>query len=211
MIRLLSLIWIVVMAFIAPAFGQSTNRPTPAPGNPAGMPAGTAESGAGVPAARQTNQADRTFVNAAAIGGLGEVDFGKLAAQNGASRAVKEFAQRMVRDHGAANDRLAALAKADGITLPDKLDEEHRNMRAQLEQLSGARFDQTYIRGQITDHQTTAQLFEYEIGSGQNTDLKAFASEILPTVLEHLRMAQGIAAEISQSAALPRDNDQQKR
>jgi putative membrane protein len=211
MIRLLSLAGVVVVALMAPALGQSKNRVGQAPGNPAGMPPGTVESAPGAPAQRQINQSDRTFIHAAATGGLAEVDFGKLAAQKGAGRAVKEFAQRMVRDHGAANDRLAGLAKADGIVLPDQLDGEHRAMRAQLEQLSGARFDQAYIQGQLTDHQKTAQLLEYEIGSGENADLKAFASDTLPTVLEHLRMGQGIAAEMNQQAeTLSRDSGQQK-
>jgi putative membrane protein len=198
MMRLLSLMGIVIMASVAPASGQSTNRVSPpAPGNPAGMPPGTTQSAPGAPAPGQTNQSDRAFIHAAAVGGSAEIDLGKLAMQKGAGRAVKDFAQLMVRDHGAANDRLATLAKADGITFPDQLDEEHRNMRAQLEQLSGSRFDPAYIQGQITDHQKTAQLLEYEIGSGENMDLKAFASDSLPGVLEHLRLAQAIADEMS--------------
>jgi putative membrane protein len=212
MMRRLIGVGLVVVTFTAPAFGQPANRASPGPGNPAGIPPGTIESAPGDPAARQTNQPDRTFIHAATIGGLAEVDLGKLATQKGAGRAVKDFAQLMVRDHGTANDRLAGLAKADGVMLPDKFDEEHRILRGQLEQLSGARFDQAYIQGQISDHQKSAQLLEYEIGSGENPDLKAFASDILPMVLEHLRMGQGIAAELSQQAeATSKDNDQQKR
>ncbi|MBV8523415.1 MAG: DUF4142 domain-containing protein, partial [Acetobacteraceae bacterium] len=45
------------------------------------------------------------------------------------------------------------------------------------------------IAGQIQDHQRTVQLLEYEIGSGQDPDLKAFASEMLLHVIQHLQMA----------------------
>jgi putative membrane protein len=213
MIRLFSLVGFVIMASTAAAPGQSTNRESPpAPGNPAGMPPGTAQSKPGSPASRQTNQPDRIFMHALAVGGMAEVELGKLAMQKDAGRPVKDFAEHMVRDHGAANDRLAALVKQDGINVPDRPDEEHRAMRAKLEQLSGSRFDEVYIQGQITDHQKTAQLLEYEIGSGENMDLKAFASDILPVVLEHLRMAQDIAAGMSQQTeVLSRDRDQQKR
>jgi len=83
------------------------------------------------------------------------------------SRAVKEVAQRMVRDHSGANDRLLALGKKVGMSPPDKLDEEHRAMGANLEYMSGAQRDHAYIQGQIIDHQKTAQLLEYEIGSGE--------------------------------------------
>jgi putative membrane protein len=200
MIRLLAFASLTIV-FLAPAaFGQSTNPASPAPGNPGGMAPGTRESAPGVPAPRQTNQADRSFVHAATVGGLAEVELGKLAEQKASLRTVKEFAQRMVRDHGAADDRLSTLVKADGIMLPDKLDEEHKAMRTRLEQSSGAQFDHAYIQGQIVDHQKTAQLLEYEIGSGENAELKGFASEILPVVLDHLRMAQTIAAEMSHQA-----------
>jgi putative membrane protein len=190
----------LTIALISPALGQSTDPATPAPGNPGGMPPGTRQSAPGVPAPRQTNQPDRAFIHAATLGGLADVEFGKLAGQHAASRMVKEFAERMVRDHSAANDRLSALAQANGIAAPDKLDEEHKAMRATLEQSGNAQFDRVYIQGQIIEHQKTAQLLEYEIGSGENAELKDFASDLLPTVLAHLRMAQAIASEIAHQA-----------
>ena len=84
--------------------------------------------------------------------------------------------------------------------MPDELDDEHKAMRAQLESLSGAEFDLDYIQGQVVDHQKTVQLLEYEIGSGQDVELKSFASEILPVVLGHLEMAQNIQAELTANA-----------
>ncbi|MDI4235200.1 DUF4142 domain-containing protein [Bradyrhizobium sp. Arg237L] len=199
--RLLTLVTIAI-AFVSPAaFGQSTNPASPAPGNPGGVPPGTRQSAPGVPAPRQTNQPDRTFIHAAAVGGLAEVELGRLAAQRATSRTVREFAERMVRDHSAANDRLGTLANTNGIALPDKFDEEHKAMRAKLEQSSDAQFDRAYIEGQIIEHQKTAQLLEYEIGSGENAELKNFASDLLPTVLDHLRMAQTISAEMAHQAA----------
>jgi putative membrane protein len=109
---------------------------------------------------------------------------------------VKKFARRMIDDHGKANDRLAGLAKEDGIAIPDKLDQEHQAARDRLEVANGAEFDLAYVEGQVADHQKTAQLLEYEIGSGQDVELKSFASDILPVVLQHLRAAQEIQAEL---------------
>jgi putative membrane protein len=202
MIRLPALI-LFTLAFLAPAFGQSASPASPAPGNPGGMAPGTRESAPGVPASHQTNQPDRAFIHAAALGGLAEVELGNLAARKGSSRPVKEFAQRMIRDHSAANDKLSALAKTDGIPLPNGLDEEHKAMRGRIEQSSGMEFDRAYIQNQIIDHQKTAQLLEYEIGSGENAAAKDFASDLLPNVLDHLRAAQTIAAELYQTAAAP--------
>jgi putative membrane protein len=158
-------------------------------GNPAFMTPGTG--------ADQPNNSDRNFARAAAAGGLAEVEFGKLAEQKARSDAVKNFGQRMVEDHGKANDQLKGLAKEDGIPLPEKLDPEHMATHDRLAGLSGAAFDQAYVQAQVADHQQTAQLFEYEIGSGQDADLKNFASQTLPVVLQHLEMAQHIQADMA--------------
>jgi putative membrane protein len=61
--------------------------------------------------------------------------------------------------------------------------------------------DRIYIQGQITNHQRTAQLLLYVIGSGQNAELKKFASDLLPIVYGHLRMAQTIAEAIARQAS----------
>jgi putative membrane protein len=174
----------MLVLLTAPAMAQT--------GNPAGMTPGTGPL--------QPNNPDRLFVRAAAIGGMAEVDFGKLAEQKGQSDAVKEFGGLMIADHGKANEQLIGLAKEDGIAVPHELDAEHEAMRARLESLSGAEFDLAYLQGQVVDHQKTVQLLEYEIGSGQDVELKSFASEILPVVLQHLRVAQDIQAEMTANA-----------
>ncbi|MBV8458886.1 MAG: DUF4142 domain-containing protein [Acetobacteraceae bacterium] len=150
-----------------------------------------------MPAPHQPNQPDRLSVREAAIGGMAEVSAGKLASQKGGAPSVREFGQRMVTDHSKANDQLANLARADNIPLPDMLDPEHQSIYERLEKLRGAEFDSVYIAAQIQDHQRTIQLLEYEIGSGQDPDLKAFASQTLPIVIQHLQMAQALQAQLA--------------
>ena len=132
---------------------------------------------------------------------MAEVDFGKLAEQKAQSREVKGFARRMADDHGKANAQLADLAKQANIPLPNELDPDHKAMRADLEKLSGAEFDKAYMRGQVVDHQKTVLLLQWEIAFGQDGDLQRFASRTLPTVLEHLQMAQNLLAEIAGKTA----------
>ena len=175
----------------------------PATGNPATMAPGTPQSVPGMPAPNQPNQNDRLFVYEATIGGAAEVEFGHLAEQKGRSQAVKDFGRQMVADHAKANQQLTQLAQAGNIPQPGQLDEEHKAMRAQLEKLGGAEFDLAYIRGQVGDHQKTAQLFEWEIGFGQDPQLKGFASQILPIVLRHLEMARAVEYQLTATAAGP--------
>jgi putative membrane protein len=106
----------------------------------------------------------------------------------------------MIDDDGKANDRLIGLAREDGIAVPDKLDQEHKAARNRLEVANGEEFDLAYVEAQVADHQKTAQLLEYEIGSGQDVELKSFASDTLPVVLEHMRAAQKIQAELTGKA-----------
>lgn len=203
--RLLVMTSLAALLLASPAMAQTRTQgdagnQTTGTGNPAGAAPGTRPSGPGAVAPHQLNQADHTFLRQAAIGGMAEVDLARLAEQKSGSDAVKRFAQRMVQDHTKANDRLAALAKARDVPLPKTPDEEHRAMRAALEKARGADFDRTYLQGQIIDHQKTAQLLSYQIGSGQDVELKSFAADILPTVLEHLRMAQALQAEAASMA-----------
>jgi putative membrane protein len=73
-------------------------------------------------------------------------------------------------------------------------------MRDRLQALNGPEFDLAYLEGQVIEHQKAAQLLEYEIGSGQHVALKNFATETLPVVLEHLRSAQDLQAEMAGKA-----------
>jgi putative membrane protein len=166
-------------------------------GNPAGMAPDTRLESPGVPAPNQTNYQDRLFAQLAAAGGMAEVEFGSLAVERAGNSGVKEFAQRMVEDHGKANDTLKGLADASKIPLPEELDPDHQRQRAELEKLEGAEFDLAYMKGQIVDHQKTTQLLIWEIGSGQDAEIQRFAAATLPTVMRHLEMARHLVAELA--------------
>jgi putative membrane protein len=195
--RLLAAISMLAVVAAAPASSQT------GAGNPAAVAPGTPRSAPGMPAPNQPNQNDRLFVYEATIGGRAEVEFGQLAEQKGRAQSVKEFGHKMAADHGQANQQLAQLAQAANIPQPGDLDEEHKAVRALLDKSSGAEFDLAYIRGQISDHQKTAQLLEWEIGSGQDPQLKGFASQILPVVLRHLQMATALQYQLTATASAP--------
>ena len=170
-------------------------------GNPAGFAPDTRMQEPGVPAAHQTNNQDRLFAQLAAAGGLAEVDLGKLAGTKAADASVKEFAQAMVHDHSDANSKLKALADAAKIPLPDTLDADHKAIMQKLDTADGQAFDIAYIRAQIIDHQKTAQLLTWEIGSGEDAQLQQYAAATLPVVMKHLRMAQNIASALTGQAS----------
>jgi putative membrane protein len=149
---------------------------------------------------QQLVQQDIEFATKAAEGGLKEVRLGELAQQQAASDQVKEFGQRMVEDHGKANDQLKQIAQQKGIELPQELSEEAQQLHDELQQKSGEEFDQAYMDEMVSDHEEDVQNFQQYAESGQDPDLTGFAEETLPVLEEHRQLAQKTQEQVTASA-----------
>ena len=62
-----------------------------------------------------------------------------------------------------------------------------------LAQLTGADFDRQFMRQMVKDHKEAVSLFESQSKNGRDEDLKALAGKMLPTLRDHLKMAQEMA------------------
>jgi putative membrane protein len=136
--------------------------------------------------------ADSKFAMMAAMGGMEEVEMGRLAAQKGASDEVKQFGQRMVDDHTKANEQLMQVASSKGMTLPTALDPKHQMEMQKLSAMSGDAFDRAYVKMMVKDHKKDVAEFQKEASRGADADIKSFAATTLPTLQEHLQMIQRI-------------------
>ena len=143
----------------------------------------------------QLAEADQTFAEKAAQDSIAEIDLGELAKERAGSDEVKQFAQRMIDDHGKANEQLEEIAKTKGVALPTEAGEEHSKVRAELADLKGEEFDQKYMAAMAEDHQKAVDLFQKQAEEGQDPELKAFAEQTLPTIKEHLTMAQSMVQQ----------------
>jgi len=168
--------------------------------NPAGAAPDTPNIESGHPPDAHANTADQLFIKQLGIGGTAESQFGKLATHKSQSAQVRQFGQQMADEHEKANDKLIALARATNVPLRKDFDLDHRVVRDELNKLAGSPFDVAYIRSQVQEHQKTAQLLEWEIASGQDARVRAFAIQTLPVVMEHLQHAQALQAELTGSA-----------
>jgi len=129
-------------------------------------------------AASKLSAADKAFMMNAAKGGMMEVEWGKLAAQNGQNADVKKFGNRMVTDHTKANSELMALAKEEGVTLPG------------AKSPGKWKSDKDYMGMMVKDHEKDLAEFQNEAKSGSDPDLKKFADKYSKVVAQHLKMAQ---------------------
>lgn len=138
---------------------------------------------------------DATFIKKAAIGGMTEIDLGRIAAQKGHSEAAKEFGNRMVTDHSKANDELKSIASKLGVSVPDKVDAKHQATIARFGKMpAGAAFDKAYAKDMVDDHDEDVAEFEKAEKQVSNSELKKFISDTLPTLKEHLVMARKVAS-----------------
>ncbi len=153
------------------------------------------------------------FARKAAMGGLLEVKLGRLATERAQNSAVRQFAERMVKDHANVNQQLMSLAQTKGITLPtsDELNPEgkstivrkaeaavNKDVRTieRFEKLSGPEFDRQYMATMVKDHQKDVREFEDAATNLSDPDLRNFAKQNLPTLREHLSMAERIASQL---------------
>jgi putative membrane protein len=136
------------------------------------------------------------FLHEAAAGSLAEVELGKLAQERAANAHVKEFGARMAKDHAKANDELKPIADAKNVALPSAPDKKTQREYDKLAKKSGADFDKAYMKHMLDDHKKDVKEFQKEAQKGKDADLKNFASSTLPTLEEHLRLAQTTYDEV---------------
>jgi putative membrane protein len=189
-------------------FGQTAPAPTPSPAasTPSGQSAdprvdeqsrkGATEAGPG-----STQTSDQHFMKEAAAGGMAEVELGQLAVDKASSPDVKDFAQRMVKDHSQANDKLKQIAMQKNVTLPTSPSAKDEMTKKKLSNMSGEAFDKAYMADMVKDHKKDIAAFQKESTSGQDPDVKQFASQTLPTLQDHLKQAQTVSQKAGSSGS----------
>jgi len=152
------------------------------------------------PALTVRSMGDQKFAIKAAQGGIAEVKLGELAQEKAQNEAVRKFGQRMVEEHTKANHRLKEAALKEKISLPKEMDKKDQATYDALAKLSGAEFDNAYVRDMVQDHQDDIAEFGTEARTGQREEIKTFAAETLPTLKEHLKAAKDMRVALMKPA-----------
>jgi putative membrane protein len=129
------------------------------------------------------SQKDVNFIQKAAGAGAQEVANGKMAQQQAKSTEVKSIAARIVADHTRLNNELTALAKRKGVSF--------NTSGVKAQNLGSGDFDRLYLKWLEEVHRADIADFEKAAKSADDSELKAWASKALPTLKQHLAMAQG--------------------
>ncbi|SDE97238.1 putative membrane protein [Mucilaginibacter pineti] len=142
-------------------------------------------------AQKSADTASANFVQKAAKGGMMEVASGKLAAAKAANSQVRDFGQRMVRDHSKANAQLKKVAASKNINLPAPPPDD-----PMLNQAKGADFDRSYVQMMVKDHEEDVAMFQKAADTSTDPQVKAFAAQTLPVLKQHLVIIKKIAADL---------------
>ena len=129
---------------------------------------------------------------------------GELAKQKGSAKAVKDFAQTMVTDHGGVNQQAVALATKLAVTPEDN--DVSRSLKtgadaniANLQSLAGAAFDKAYIDNEVTYHQAVLDALDKTLVPGaQNAELKGLLEKVRPAFVAHLEHAKKVQSGLPQ-------------
>jgi len=178
---------------------RDTTSTDAAEANPA---SGAEPSSAATPHQREVTQGSKTmmksvtpesFASQAAIIGKAEIELGQLALKNTQDANVRTYAERMVKDHSAADKKLKAIAAKENLQLPQSLDAEHESLKTKLQGLKGEDFDRAYMQAMAKGHDKAVALFESASQQSQMPeDLKQFAASTLPTLEQHKDMAHSL-------------------
>ena len=158
-------------------------------------------SGPGV-AQAAAKPTDPQIAHIAYTAGQLDLEAAKQAISKSTNKDVRAFAEDMVRDHTAVNDKALALVKKLNVTPEDNdtsraLTKQAAEKRAELSKLSGAEFDKAYIANEVAYHQTVNGALETTlIPSATNPELKSLLQTGLKIFQGHQQHAEQVAAAL---------------
>ena len=136
---------------------------------------------------------DKHFVSEALKGGQAEVEMGQLASQKGNSSDVKNFGERMVKDHTKMGEEMKTVASEEGITPPTSPTMLQQVEIKKLKGLSGDDFDKEYIKTMVKDHESDLKEFKKESQDGKSPKVKDAATQGAEVISQHLTMIRQVA------------------
>ncbi len=134
----------------------------------------------------------------------GDIDIkaAELALKVSKTKDVRAFADDMVRDHTAVNEKALALVKKLNVTPEDNdtsrsLVKDAETKRAELAKLSGVAFDKAYVDNEVAYHKTVnGALKTTLIPSARNGELKSLLETGLKVFEGHLHHAEQLAGKL---------------
>jgi putative membrane protein len=156
----------------------------------------------GTPALAASGPSDPQIAHIAYTAGNIDIAAAKQALARSKNKAVRGFAQEMVRDHHAVNTKALALVKKLHVTPEDNatsqgLSKDAKATLAKLSHLSGSAYDRAYIDNEVAYHKAVnGALKSTLIPNAHNGELKSLLQTGLTLFQEHQKHAEAVAKEL---------------
>ena len=126
-----------------------------------------------------------------------EIMAAQLAEVQGQDPRVRAFAQEMVRDHTRLEEDLRKATMASGLPPPGPgMSSDQAALLSGLQGLRGAEFDKAYARQQGLAHAGAEAVEDSFATSGADANLQKAAQSALPTIRNHMKMAEQLRVEV---------------
>ena len=134
------------------------------------------------------------FIKEAIQANLAEIQFGRLAREKGATRAVRQLGIRLVNDQQSANEDAVLAARHMDVAAPQTPNSRQVAAYGKLGRLSGESFDREFIQAELKDDERDIALYDYEAGHNSGP-AASYAEETLYELEEHRKMAEDAERE----------------
>jgi putative membrane protein len=145
---------------------------------------------------------DPQIAHIAYTAGQIDISAAELALKNSKNKAVRDFAEEMVRDHTAVNKQALALldklkVKPEDNGTSKSLSDGAAKKRDELSKLSGSDFDKAYAQNEVAYHKTVnGALATALIPNSNNGELKSLLETGLKLFTEHQKHAEHLADQL---------------
>lgn len=168
--------------------------------SPSGMGSSPSGTGSGMEGSRGTGSTGSTGSSGTGSSGTDTTGSDRMGSA-GSAGEVPPASDPSVSDPAASGERMGA---------GDRMNTESKNVYGQLSsdaqkkyddlaKLTGDKFDKKFLGTIIESHKKSIKLFEKESKRGEDSELKSFATNTLPTLKHHLDMAQSVERELKSS------------
>lgn len=143
-------------------------------------------------------QQEYTFICHATVLGRADLAFARMAQQQSTNPAVTEFAGKVISTQQGIDRNLTNIAEQqEGVSPPRGLDASGLAARDQLSGLSDGAFDRAYLQHASENSRMAIAAYKEEIASGSEPTLRAFATDVLPTLEERLAQSERVTAQLA--------------
>jgi putative membrane protein len=136
---------------------------------------------------------DKIFLKKAMEGSIAQVQLAQLTLQKSNNDQVKQFARKMIDGHTKLNEEMKPVAQQLHVDIPTEVSKKDKSLISKMQALSGAAYDQAYIKGMVREYKQDLSEFRMEASNGYHPSARNAATQGSKTISEHLQMAEQLA------------------